>query len=158
DTGTEIPEGNSPLIEVADAEALVDEILTEGNEITVVNFWATWCGPCRIEFPELMAYDAEMEGTGVEVRFVSVDDEEVLPLVRTFLDEQGLTERSFISVGNTMLAGQFDPRWGISLPTTLILDADGIVRGGHQQMISKDQLEDLVAGVRDGSIDATTQL
>ena len=152
------PTTGSPLIEVADATELVDHVIEEGNEATVLNFWATWCGPCRIEFPDLMAYDREMEGEGVEVRFVSVDDAEMMPNVRTFLDEQGVTERSYVSPDNTTLAGQFNPRYGASLPFTLVMDSDGIVRGAHMGVITKPALTELVAGVRDGSIDVTTQL
>ncbi|MEM1056358.1 MAG: TlpA disulfide reductase family protein [Bacteroidota bacterium] len=149
---------DSLLVEVEDASDLVDEIIGEGNEATVVNFWATWCGPCRIEFPDLIAYDAEMEGQGVEVRFVSVDEPDMMPQVRAFLDEQGVTERSFVAPEAPMLAAQFDPRFGVSLPLTLVMDSEGIVRGAHAGLITKTALTDLVAGVRDGSIDITTQL
>lgn len=148
----------SPLIEVENATQLVDHVIEEGNEVTVLNFWATWCAPCRIEFPDLMAYDAEMEGEGVEVRFVSVDDAEVMDKVRRFLDEQGVTERSYVSPDNTTLAGEFNPRFAASLPYTLVMDSEGIVRGAHMGVISPERITELVAGVRDGTIDITTQL
>ena len=137
----------------------MDHLIEEDNEITVLNFWATWCGPCRIEFPDLMAFDDEMEDEGVEVRFVSVDDAEMLPKVRAFLDEQGVTERSYVAPDQTMLAAQFGPAFGASLPTTLILDSGGIVRGAWTQgIVSRDTLASLVRRVRDGSLDITTQL
>ena len=151
-------EADARLVAVEDAEALVDELLEEGHETTVLNFWATWCGPCRIEFPDLIAYDSAMADTGVEVRFVSVDDREMIPAVTDFLDEQGVTERVYISPNNTTLAGQFNPAFAASLPYTLVLDADGIVRAAHMGVISPDKLTEMVAGVRDGSIDITTQL
>ena len=153
-----IPEGASPLVEVEDATELVDHIVEEGNEVTVLNFWATWCGPCRIEFPDLKAFDEEMEGQGVEVRFVSVDDGEMMPQVREFLNEQGVTERSFVSPDNTMLAGQLHPMYGASLPVTFVVDAEGIVRGAHLGVITKDRLAEMVQGVRDGTLDITTQI
>ncbi len=157
-SGVEIPTTGSPLIEVAERDAARRPVIEEGNEITVLNFWATWCGPCRIEFPDLMAYDAEMEDENVEVRFVSVDDAEMMDKVRAFLDEQGLEERSYVSPNNTVLAAEFGPRFGAALPTTLVMDSEGIVRGAHMGVVSSERIAELVAGVRDGSIDITTQL
>ena len=151
--------GGSPLIQVEDASQLVDHLIDEDNEITVLNFWATWCGPCRVEFPDLIAFDEEMEDRDVEVRFVSVDDAEMLPKVRAFLDEQGLTERSYVALDRPMLAAEFGPSFGVSLPTTLILDRGGIVRGAWTQgIVPRDTLASLVRRVRDGSLDITTQL
>ena len=158
EASVDVPGTGSPLIQVENATELVDAILEEGNEATVLNFWATWCGPCRIEFPDLMAYDAEMEGEGVEVRFVSVDDPDMMPKVRAFLDEHNVTERSYVSPGNPMIATQLDLRYGASLPTTYVLDSDGIVRAAHVGVISKQALAEKVQGVRDGTLDITTQL
>lgn len=152
------PSADSPLVEVEDATELIDHVIEEGNEVTVLNFWATWCGPCRIEFPDLKAFDEEMEGQGVEVRFVSVDDGEMMPQVREFLNEQGITERSFVSPDNTMLAGQLNPMYGASLPVTFVVDAEGIVRAAHLGVITKDRLAEMVQGVRDGTLDITTQI
>jgi len=43
--------------------------------VTIVNFWATWCPPCQEEFPAMMELQRLLEGKGVEILFVSVDDD-----------------------------------------------------------------------------------
>lgn len=40
----------------------------------MINFWATWCGPCRVEFPELVEIDKDFRTKGLEVKLVSVDN------------------------------------------------------------------------------------
>lgn len=159
DAPTDALLSGAPLIEIENATELVDHLIEEDNEITVLNFWATWCGPCRIEFPDLIAYDDAMEDENVEVRFVSVDDAEMMPQVFEFLNEQELDERSYVAPDKMMLAAEFGPNYGVSLPTTLILDSGGIVRAAWTEgMIEPDVLDSLVTGVRNGTIDITTQL
>ena len=139
---------DSLLIEVPDAERLVDHLLESDHEVTILNFWATWCTPCREEFPLLIAYDAEHEADGVEVRFVATDEATELPEVRAFLGEQGLDEVSYFSPGNDTMPAQFNPMLGFGLPTTLVLDADGILRDSYTGLISRDRLDEMVATAR----------
>ena len=113
----------------------------------MLNIWATWCAPCIAEFPDLMEFDAEREADGVEVRFVSVDDAENLPAVRAFLDERGMTEPSYLYTGSVDLAQQFDPFLGYAVPTTIVLDADGIVQASRVGALSRDEMDELVAPV-----------
>ena len=47
---------------------------TEKKKPLLINFWATWCGPCRVEFPELVRIDAEYRAKGLDFVIVSVDN------------------------------------------------------------------------------------
>ena len=138
----------SPIVEVADAAALVDHVAGMDKEAVVLNFWATWCGPCRAEFPTFVRYDAEAEN--VEVRFVSVDAAADLPAVRDFLDEHGVTEASFLFTGTGDLTSQLNPFVGGAIPITMILDGDGIVRHTTVGTMSYDDLAAGVEAVRRG--------
>ena len=142
--------GTSELIEVADAAALVESVAGLGKEAVVLNFWATWCGPCKAEFPAFVRYDAEHAGDGVEVRFVSVDDASALPDVRAFLDEHGVTEPSYIYTGTTDVTSQLNPNVGGAIPITMILDGQGVVKYTTVGMMSFDELEAQVDAVRRG--------
>jgi thiol-disulfide isomerase/thioredoxin len=94
------------------------------GKVVILNFWATWCGPCRIEMPEFEAAYQDQRDNGLEVFSVEIrasgspeESEQFLrevgvtfPNIR---DEEALMENAFIK----------RPAW----PTTIIIDRDGIV-------------------------------
>ncbi|WP_373356966.1 DsbE family thiol:disulfide interchange protein [Pseudoroseicyclus sp. CXY001] len=97
--------------------ALTDEMLRSG-ELTIVNFWASWCPPCRLEHPTLMALAAE----GYRVAGVNFRDEE--PAAQGYLEDEG----------DPFFASAFDPRgrtavdWGVTAPPeTFLVDGEGEV-------------------------------
>lgn len=104
----------------------------------VINFWATWCPPCRAEIPFFQAAARKYNG---HVVVVGVDDGEPPALVTTFVDELGMTypvpldEDSAVSRAYRVN----------SLPTTYFVDAEGIVRNIHMGIISQAVLEEKIA-------------
>ena len=107
------PAEPSSIVEVSDAATLVENVAALKKEAVVLNFWATWCGPCRAEFPEFVRYDREHADDNVEVRFVSLDDAADLPAVRTFLDDHGVTDPSLLYTGQTDLPSELTPGAGV---------------------------------------------
>lgn len=96
---------------------LTEELLKTG-EITVVNFWASWCPPCRAEHPYLL----ELAESGVRVAGVNFKDQ--APQAVSYLENDG----------NPFLAVGYDPQgrtavdWGVTAPPeTFIIDGDGFV-------------------------------
>lgn len=94
-----------------------DDMLRAG-ELTLVNFWASWCPPCRAEHPRLL----EMADEGM--RIIGVN----------FKDKQGTATQYLEDDGNPFMAVPFDPQgrtaieWGVTAPPeTFIVDGDGIV-------------------------------
>ena len=87
----------------------------------VLNFWATWCGPCREEMPELQSA-AERYEPGI--RIIGVDQGESPAVVQEFLDELGVTFA--VPMDEEMTIG--DRYRIIGLPTTFFIDNEGIVR------------------------------
>ena len=97
--------------------ALTDADLRTGK-VTLVNFWASWCPPCRAEHPTLMALSAE------GIRVVGVN----------MMDDSGKALAFLAEAGNPFAAVAFDPRgrmrldWGVTAPPeTFILRGDGSV-------------------------------
>lgn len=130
----------SPILEVRDAEALVQSLSGLDARLLVVNFWATWCMPCRAEFPDLMRYRDAAEAEGVLVRFVSVDSPQDLALVRRFLDEQAVQDPSYIHTGRTDVIRDLNSYAAGAVPVTMIMDGEGRVRDTHMGMITFEEL------------------
>ncbi|HEX9952688.1 MAG TPA: TlpA disulfide reductase family protein [Rubricoccaceae bacterium] len=148
--GSTPPAAPSDIVEVADASALVESVAGLGQEAVVLNFWATWCGPCRAEFPTFVRYDAEQAGQGVEVRFVSIDAATDLPAVRAFLDEHDVSEPSYLYTGTDDVTSALAMGVGGAIPVTMILDGQGIVRHVTVGAMGYDDLAEKVAAVRRG--------
>jgi cytochrome c-type biogenesis protein len=92
------------------------------GRVVMLNFWATWCGPCRAEIPELNAMQKEMQAQGLTIIGVSWDD--TVEGVREF--QQELPQNYTILMGGEEVQSLFG---GIpSLPTTYIIDRDGRIR------------------------------
>lgn len=104
----------------------------------VINFWATWCPPCRAEIPFFQSAARKYNG---QVAVVGVDDGEPVPLVRDFVNQLGMTypvpldEDSAVSKTYRIN----------SLPTTYFVDRDGVIRDIHIGIISQAVLEERIA-------------
>ena len=143
------------IVQVASAEALVDDVVEMDAETVVLNFWATWCVPCREEFPEFTRFDAEMQDEGVHVRFVSLDQPQDLNMVRAFLAEHDVADPSYLYTGQGDVTSQLNPFVGNAIPITMILSGDGIVQHTHVGRLTYDELVRTVQVVRDGGDPST---
>jgi thiol-disulfide isomerase/thioredoxin len=105
----------------------------------VVNFWATWCVPCRTEMPLL-----EAVANTTDASFLEVDLEEDAPAVRAFFDQLQLTRLSPVVDTD----GAVFRRWGVvSLPTTFFVDRDGIVRTVEIGPLTEERVRAGLAGL-----------
>lgn len=107
-----------------------DEILRAVNQneaqVTVLNFWATWCVPCVEEFPYFVKLGNTFDDRGVEVVFVSTDFPEEKAAAQTFLAEHGVTGTSYLKKGKTTpFVNAFSEEWSGAVPATFIYDAEG---------------------------------
>jgi len=92
----------------------------EGQHV-VLNFWATWCAPCRQEMPHLSELQAELGSTNFEVVTVATGVNQ-RPAMQRFLAEIGVDNLPLHTDGNSALARDMGV---IGLPVTLILDPEG---------------------------------
>jgi thiol-disulfide isomerase/thioredoxin len=110
--------------------AQVGEVVkaARGN-VVLLNVWATWCHPCREEFPYLVRLQRELGAQGFELVLVSADFENQLPQVVEFLAGQGVDFRSYRKVGSDAeFIDGLDPRWSGALPATFVYDRSGTLR------------------------------
>ncbi len=107
------------------------------GKVVLLNFWATWCMPCKIEMPWFVEFQRKYKDRGFSVIAVSLDDEG-WEVVRPFVNE---LELNFpVVVGNDEMADEFGGV--VALPTTFIIDKQGRITATHAGLISKSDYEE----------------
>lgn len=134
----------------AEEEVNLKEIDTTGirkvvkndfENLRLVNIWATWCGPCVIEFPELVKMFRMYSGRDYELVTISADKPSNKVKVQEFLEEQdaSCTNYLFNSDNSYALIESLDQTWEGTLPYTLIINPGGEIIYRHAGII--DPLE-----------------
>ena len=95
------------------------------GKVTIVDFWATWCGPCKKSFPKLEALNAKYASNGLEVVGISEDDDN--SGIRAFQKGLGATF-PVVWDASKSIASKWQPK---SMPSTFILDRHGTIRYVH---------------------------
>jgi thiol-disulfide isomerase/thioredoxin len=146
------PASSAPVVREIDVAGLKKLIAREGEtrRPLLVNFWATWCEPCRAEFPDLVKIDNEYRGRGLDFIAISIDDaSEIATTVPRFLKEMRASMPAYLlNTPEPEAAIQFvDPQWSGSLPATFLYDPQGKVVFKHLGRIKPDELRSAIKTV-----------
>jgi len=116
----------TPVVVPVSAEQALTLVSRPGNRATLVNVWATWCAPCKEEFPVLLRIARERAHRGLRLVLISADFPDQLPAVHRFLVEQGVTDTTYHETGSEMtFINALSPRWSGALPATFVYDDRG---------------------------------
>ena len=110
-------------------DAKIKQLLKPGGKPLLVNFWATWCGPCREEFPDLVEIDREYKGK-IDFITVSLDFvEELNTGVPQFLSEMKAEMPTYLltSADENAFISSISQDWSGALPFTILYDEKGEV-------------------------------
>jgi thiol-disulfide isomerase/thioredoxin len=91
------------------------------GKVVLLDFWATWCGPCKIEIPNFVALQEQYGSQGLVVLGFSVDD--TPDKLKPFANEFKMNYPVLVGLGRDDVQDAFGPIWGI--PTTLLISRDG---------------------------------
>jgi len=113
------------------------------GQVVLVNFWATWCVPCRVEIPALTSLYRDYKDRGFVVLGVSVDSE--VAAVKPFARVMKMNYPVLIGAGREDLSSAYGPFVGF--PTSVLVSRDGAVCVRHVGMLSKSKLEEQVGAL-----------
>lgn len=156
-------EKGSVEVELIDAKGVAALRKNDTKKVRLFNVWATWCGPCVKEFPELVATSRKFGLRDFEFISISMDDPATIAEVKTFLEKkhalvpdklkaslkaEGRKGNAYVFNGANQdaLIQALDPEWPGPIPHTLVVAPGGEVIYRHNGAVDGDELRDKILG------------
>lgn len=108
------------------------------GKVVLLNFWATWCGPCQVEMPHLQAMFKELESKGLVVLGISADSARDASKVKPLVMAKGLTYPILLDPQTTVVA-QYNP--SKTLPYNVLIDRAGNIASVHSGYNPGDEVK-----------------
>jgi cytochrome c biogenesis protein CcmG/thiol:disulfide interchange protein DsbE len=146
-TDTLVPLSKRPLapgFSLLDAKGKQVDLASLRGKVVLLDFWATWCGGCKLEIPWYMEFDQKYRSKGLAVIGVSMDDEgwkAVRPFLARGVDPEtsgNIAMQYPVVIGTQELAKQYRLT---SMPMTLLIDRQGRIAISHTGVVNKDDFE-----------------
>ena len=133
--------------EEIDVQGIKDLIKnTSSGKLRLINIWATWCGPCITEFPDLVIIDRMYRGRPFEFITISADKQARKPDVLKFLQKQEASNKNYIFNKDDVyeMIEAVDPDWQGGLPFTMLIEPDGKIIYKKQDTIDPHKMKKLI--------------
>jgi thiol-disulfide isomerase/thioredoxin len=139
---------NAPApVRAVNAEEMQGLLKRDGKHPLLVNYWATWCDPCRDEFPDLVKIDKEYRAKGLDFIAITLDDlADIKTAVPKFLETMNATMPVYLlNVADPEPAiNRVDSEWSGALPATFLYDNQGKVVYKHFGRVNPDELRSAI--------------
>jgi len=113
------------------------------GKVILLDFWATWCGPCKIEIPWFIEFQNKYGKAGLQVIGVSIDD--TLPKLKPYVETMKMNYPVLQGLDHDDIQDAYGPMFGI--PVTTIISRDGKVCLKHAGLASKSSFENMIRGL-----------
>jgi peroxiredoxin len=122
----------APNFSLKDADGNAVNLADYRGKVVLINFWATWCGPCEAEIPWFIEFEKKYKDQGFAVLGVSMDDDG-WKSVRPYIASHKINYR--IMIGSEVVSQQFGEIE--ALPTSFVLDREGRIASNHVGLVDK---------------------
>jgi cytochrome c biogenesis protein CcmG/thiol:disulfide interchange protein DsbE len=123
---------SAPAFNLKDASGKMVKLADYKGQVVLLNFWATWCGPCKIEIPWFKEFETTYKNKGFSVLGVAMDDEG-WEIVKPYIESQKINYRTLMGTEEVgALYGGVE-----SLPTSFVIDREGRIAAVHIGLVSK---------------------
>lgn len=134
----------APDFELKDVNGKTIRLSDYRGQVVLLNFWATWCGPCKIEIPWFVEFQRTYKDRGFTVIGVSVD-EDGWDAVRPFLEARQVNYPVVVSTPEVeMKYGGVE-----ALPMSFLIDRDGLIASTHVGLVTKKTYEEEIRQLLD---------
>ena len=130
----------APDFVLTDADGRKVKLSDYKGKVVLLNFWATWCGPCKLEIPWFVEFEKTFKDKGFAVLGVSMD-EEGWEIVKPYIQQKQVNYRMMVATEE--VAQKYG---GVeALPTTFIIDRQGKIASTHVGLVGKKDYENEIA-------------
>jgi len=140
-----------PPVEPIDETGFRQLVQQRNGKILFLNVWATWCLPCREEFPDLVKLaevyrESEVEIVGISADFPDEVDSKILP----FLEEQQAGFKNYVRnfADDEAFINAINPKWSGALPITVVYDREGQQRNFHLGEADFETFRKMIESIR----------
>ena len=134
----------APEFALQDSDGKIVKLSDYKGKVVLLNFWATWCGPCKIEIPWFKEFETTYKNKNFAVLGVAMDDEG-WEIVKPYIEQQKINYRTLLGTEPVgALYGGVD-----SLPTSFLIDRDGRIASVHVGLVSKSVYVDEIKSLLD---------
>lgn len=133
--------------EVTLEEASIDQLVSirqnDSDKLRLINVWATWCGPCRLEYPEFVVIQRMFGARDFEFISISADKMSNKSKALSFLQKANSALTNYISTTDDKyeMIEAIDPKWNGALPYTLLIEPGGAIVWRHQGEVDFQDLK-----------------
>lgn len=133
-------------IELIDEAGVKELLKNNSGKLRLINVWATWCGPCLIEFPEFITINRMYRGRDFEFISICLDDTSKKTKALKFLKEKQASNKNYLFKldDKYSLIEAVDPNWQGALPYTLIVEPGGKIVYAKQDLIDPAKIKKLI--------------
>lgn len=137
-----------PEFSMPDADGNERAVSEWAGDILVINFWGTWCAPCREEVPLLIEIQEDYADQGLTVLGIALDESEP---VQRFAQDFGINYPLLVGQQETLAVMEAFGSGSVGMPHTFVVDRDGAIVNFHVGLLKPEQVDELLAPALDNS-------